>query len=298
MERKSGRGTIRTVAVIAAILAFTPRGGTVLAAGPAASHRNVVIIGIMPSETVKATLEKYQPLMDYLSKKTGMSFEAHPMKSYDGIIEHLKSGEIDGGIFGSFSARKAIASLGSVPLARPEKGGVSGYRGYVIVRKDGGYAKIQDLKGKSFDCVSRETSAGYVFPLALLRESRIRPDTFFSKMTFAGKHEIALAKVLNRESDGAAVKDTVFARLAKSDPRVNAELAVIHKSGLFPDGTVLFRKESPAPLTGAVKKALLGIDKDAAGRAALRSIGADRFLSTDKDDFAYLSKLVKQTEGK
>jgi len=267
-------------------------------AGPAAAGEKPVKIGIMPTETVKALIEKYQPLMDYLSRKVGRPFEVHPLNSYGEVITELKSGEIDGGVLGSFTAHEAISTIGAVPLARPEKGGVSSYRGYVIVRKDSGYKRIEDLKGKSFDFVSRGTSAGYVFPTALLREKKIDPNAFFSRMTFAGRHEISLSKVLNKESDGAAIKDTVFEKLAKSDPRVSAELTVIHKSERFPDGTVLFRKDAPALLVKSVRQALLGIEKDPDGKAVLNSIGADRFIPTDKKDFAYLSKLVKQMEGK
>lgn len=265
---------------------------------PAAAGEKPIKIGIMPTESVRALVEKYQPLMDYMAGKLGRPFELHPIKSYEEIIRELKSGEIDGGVFGSFKAHEARATIGAVPAARPERGGVSSYRGYVVVRKDSGYKKIEDLKGKSFDFVSNGTSAGYVFPLALLRQRKVDPGTFFSGTTYAGKHEIALAKVLNKEVDGAAMKDVVFEKQAKSDPRVNAELAVIHKSESFPDATFLFRKETPASVVKAVRLALLGMDKDPAGKQVLKKAGADRFIPTDKKDFAYLSKLMKQMEGK
>lgn len=268
------------------------------AVDPAAAGEKPVKIGIMPTDTVKALIEKYQPLMDYLARKVGRPFEVHPVNSYDDIIRELNSGEIDGGLFGSFKANEALATIGAVPAARPEKTGNSSYRGIVIVRKDSGFGKIEDLKGKSFDYVSTGTSAGYVFPLALLRQRKIDPGTFFSRTSFAGKHEITLAKVLNKEVDGAAMKDTVFNKLAKSDPRVNAELTILHKSEAFPDATFLFRKETPAALVKAVRNALLGMEKDPAGKPALRSVDADRYILTDKKDFAYLAKLMRQKEGK
>ncbi|GAB4240955.1 MAG: phosphate/phosphite/phosphonate ABC transporter substrate-binding protein [Deltaproteobacteria bacterium] len=284
---------VRSILFLAVMLAMVPP-----ATGFAAGGGKPVKIGILPSQTVKALIEKYQPLMEYLSRKVGRPFEVHPLKSYDDILQELRSGEIDGGVLGSFKAQEALSTIGAVPVARPEKGGVSSYRGYVIVRKDSGRRTIEDLKGKSFDFVSKGTSAGYVFPMALLREKKADPDRFFSRMTFAGKHEIALSKVLNRESDGAAIKDTVLGKMAKSDPRIDREITVIHKSGPFPDGTVLFRKDTPASLVRSVRQALLGIGKDPGGREVLKSLDADRFIPTDRKDFAYLSKLVKRMEGK
>lgn len=270
----------------------------VLSVGTLAAEKNALKIGIVPSEGVKVLLERYQPLMDYLSAKTGRKFDLRPSKSYEEIVAQLKSGELDGGVFGSFTAYEAIRTISAVPVARPEKGGVSSYRGYVIVRKDSGFRKIEDLKGKSFDFVSKETSAGYVFPRTLLKEKGIDPEKFFSRTTFAGKHDIALSKVLNRESDGGAVKDTVFEKLAKSDPRVNSELTVIHKSDKFPDSTLLFRKETPPDLIGSIRKILLGMDKDPAAKPLLSAVGADRYIPTELKDFAYMDKLKKKLESK
>ncbi len=291
MTRNKKR-TVRSVSLRAAAVIF---GIAALAAAPAMTEdAKPVRVGIMPTGTVKALVEKHQPLMEYLSRKAGRPFELRPLTSYDEIIKELKSGEIDGGVFGSFKAHEALTTIGAIPVARAEKGGVSSYRGFVIVRKDSGYGKIDDLKGKSFDFVSTGTSAGYIFPMALLKRKKIDPVTFFSRVTFAGKHEIALSKVLNKESEGAAIKDTVFEKMAMSDPRVNAELIVIHKSERFPDKTILFRKETPAPLIKAVRRTLLGMDKDPAGMPVLRSVDADRYILTDKRDFAYLAKLMRQ----
>lgn len=279
-------------AALALVLALCVTGGA------RAAENKPVRIGIVPSESVKVLLERYQPLMDYLSAKLGRPFELRPSKSYDEIVDKLSTGGIDGGVLGSFVGREALRKIAAVPVARPEKGGVSSYRGFVIARKDGGIRKIEDLKGKTFDYVSQGTSAGYVFPRALLKEKGIDPEGFFSKTTFAGKHDIAPVKVLNRESDGAAVKDLVFEKLAKGDPRVAAELAVIHRSEGFPESTILFRKETPPDLVKAVRQALLAMDKDPAGKPALASIGADRYIPTGAKDFAYLEKLLKQTGGK
>jgi phosphonate transport system substrate-binding protein len=238
-------------------------------------------------------VEKYQPLMDYLSAKIGRPVEFQPVASSQEILRKLGSGDIDGVIIGSGSGAQAIRDLGAVPVARPEKGGISGYRGCIIVRKDGGLKKIEDLKGKRFDYVEEGTSAGYIYPRALLRGKKLDPDAFFGAATFAGKHDIAVMKVLNGESDGASVKEQELERLSRSDPRVAAEILVLSKSGLYPDGTLLFRKGIATATVKAIEKALLGIEKDPEGKAALASAGADRYIPTGKKDFAELIRALR-----
>lgn len=249
------------------------------------------------SDGPKAMVEKYQPLMEYLSAKIGRPVELRVFASTQEIIRNLGSGDIDALIIGSSGGARAIRDLGAVPVARPEKGGVSGYRGCIIVRKDSGLKKIEELKGKRFDYVGRGASAGYIYPRALLAGKKLDPDAFFGAATFVGKHYIAVMKVLNRESDGASVKDQDLEKLSRSDPRVAAEILVLGKSGLYPDGTLLFRRVTSAATVKEVEKVLLGIDKDPKGRAALAAVGADRYIVTGKKDFAELIKamtLVKE----
>ena len=240
----------------------------------------------------KAMIEMYQPLMDYLSAKIGRPIEFHPVASIPESLRKLGSGAIDALILGSSGGARAIRDLGAVPVARPEKGGVSGYRGCIIVRKDGGLKKIEDLKGKRFDYVGKGTSAGYNYPRALLVGKKLDPDAFFGAATFAGQHDIAVMKVLNGVSDGASVKEQDLEKLSRSDPRVAAEILVLQKSGLYPDGTLLFRKGTDEATVKAIEKALRGIEKDPEGKAALASVGADRYIPTGKKDFAELIKVM------
>lgn len=271
---------------------------------PFAEDQAPLKIGARSTSTeARAMLEKYQPLMDYLSAKIGRPVELRlqPFASNPEILGKLGSGEIDAVILGSSGGALAIRDLGAVPVARPEKGGISGYRGCIIVRKDSGYRKIEDLKGKRFDYVEKGTMAGYIYPRSLLvypdgflagKKIRMDLDTFFGRVTFTGKHNISVMKVLNGESDGASVKDRDLETLSRSDPRVQREILVLRRSEMYPDGTLLFRKETAAATVRAVEKALLGIEKDPEGKAALASVGADRFVSTGKKDFALLIRAV------
>jgi len=240
----------------------------------------------------RVLIERYQPLMEYLSAKTGRPVEFHPVVSVPDVHAKLVSGDLDAVILGSSGAARAVRDLGAIPVARPEKGGISGYRGCVIVRKDSKITKIEELKGKRFDYVEKGASAGHIYPRSVLVGRKLDPDAFFGTATFVGKHDIAVMKVLNRESDGASVKEQDFEKLSRSDPRVREEILVLQKSGLYPDGTLLFRKGTAPETVKAVEKALLGIGKDPGGKDALASVGADRYIPTGRKDFAELIKAM------
>ncbi|MBI5905399.1 MAG: phosphate/phosphite/phosphonate ABC transporter substrate-binding protein [Deltaproteobacteria bacterium] len=280
MEKWDGKRAAGAAVVLAAVLVLSMAGGSAIAAG-----QGPVRFGVTISESVDITLKKYQPLMDYLSRKVGRPFEVRPVKSYDDILALMKTGDADVGVLGSIAGSEAIRNGQAVPAARAEKGGVSTYRGYLIVRKDGGAKKVEDLRGKTFDSNGGSASVGKFFPRKLLKDRKLDFDTFFSRVTSSTKHDVVVYKVLDRQADCGTVKDSVFDKLAKSDERVKKEIVIMATSQPFPDGNVMFRKGAAADLEKATREALLGMDKVAEAKPALDALGADRFIPSPAKDY-------------
>lgn len=288
MERKVGRCAARVAAFCAVALVLALGGGAAFAA-----DQGPVRFGVTISESAEITVKKYQPLMDYLSKKVGRPFEVRLAKSYDDILSLMKSGEADAGVLGSIAGSEALHHGQVTPVARGEKGGVSTYKGYLIARKDRGAKKVEDLKGKTFDSNTGSASVGKFFPRKLLKDKKLDFDTFFSRTTSSSKHDIVVYKVLDRQADCGTVKDSVFEKLAKSDERVKKELVILATSQPFPDGNVMFRKGAPADLVKTARKALLGMDKDAEANPALEAVGADRFIPSSAKEYEQLGKMIR-----
>jgi ABC-type phosphate/phosphonate transport system substrate-binding protein len=57
--------------------------------------------------------------------------------------------------------------------------------------------------------------------------------------------------------------------------------------------THFLKKGTSKELVASVRKALLSIDKDPDGKAALAALKADRYIETTPKDFAYVQKLLK-----
>jgi phosphonate transport system substrate-binding protein len=253
-----------------------------------------VRIGVVPALTVTATIRQYQPVVDYLNKKLDIHGQLMPQKDYLTVLEKLRSGELDAGSFGSLLCYRAIKEIGALPLARPEIGGDSTYEGLVFARKDSGITDIYGLKGKVFAYVDTNTSAGYVYPRALLKEKGYDADQFFKEAVFAGKHDAAVLMVLNRKADGGAAKDDVYDRLAKEDPRIGRELRVLHLSAAgFPDRTLAVGKDFDPALAEKLKQALIGMDNNEEGRSALKKAGFDRYIATGTEDFRPLENMLR-----
>ena len=255
-----------------------------------------IVLGLIPELNVFRQVERHTPLANYLSAKVGAPVRLKMLPRYGNIIDSFEQGKMDGAFWGSFTGAMAIRKLGLVPVARPLWiDGTSTYHGVLFVRRDSGITKVSDLKGKSFAFVDRATTAGYLFPLALLREQGITNiDKFFSSYFFAGSHDAAILSVLRKEADAGAAKNTVFQVVAKDDPAVTRDLRILAQSDPVPSNALGVRKDMAPELREKLSKALLGMENDPEGREVLKAYGAARFIPTTAADYNPVFDMAKR----
>lgn len=231
--------------------------------------------------------ERFKLLGEYLSKKTGTEVNFTILSRYGNIIERFGAEKMDGAFFGSFTGALAIEKLGVIPLARPvNPDNTSTYRGLIFVRKDSGIKDVAGMRGKKMAFVEKATTAGYVFPLAYLRENGITDTNhFFGESFFAGSHDAAIYAVLNRKADIGAAKHSIYSRLMKEDPRIEKELLVLSQSPDVPSNGLCVRKGLSGEITKKIKNALLTLHTDPEGGAVLKKFGALRFIDTTVQDY-------------
>lgn len=246
-----------------------------------------LLIGLIPEMNIFKQKQRFRLLGEYLSKKTGVPVEFTILPRYGNIIDNFTTDKMDGAFFGSFTGALAIRKLGVIPLARPVNlDGSSTYHGLMLVRKDSGITSVKEMRGKRMAYVDRATTAGYIFPLAYLREHGVNGESgFFRETFFTGSHDAAIIAVLDGKADVAAAKNSVYDRVAKENPRVAKELTIIEKSASVPSNGLCVRAGLPDDLQKKLKQALLDLETDPAGQAVLAEFGARRFIETTKEDY-------------
>jgi phosphonate transport system substrate-binding protein len=279
-----GKFVLRHLAAVVLLTSF-------FAAAPeeasAAARQTKVLIGIIPEMNVFDQQERFKPLADYLTKKTGVIVQNTLLSRYGNIIDRFASSKMDGAFFGSFTGALAIDRLGVEPLVRPVNlDGSSTYHGYIFARRDSGIKDARDMKGKKMAFVDKATTAGYIFPMAYLRQNGVAdPGNFFGEYYFTGSHDAAIHAVLDRKADVGAAKHSVYDRVRKTDPRVDKELVVLAESAKVPSNGLCVRRDLDKEIKKRLKDALINMDKDPEGRAALEKFGAMRFIETTEADY-------------
>lgn len=155
--------------------------------------------GIPPFQkgrTFNEVRKTYQPMLDWLTEQTGCQFVAVGSASYDDAVENITTGKVHLAELGPVTCVLAMEKNPDIrPLLitlawNPEKTElVDAFLGYIVTLKK--YTEInsvEDLKGKTFAFVAIESSTGYIYPNALLRDKGIDYSQFFGKTHFLGSH--------------------------------------------------------------------------------------------------------------
>jgi phosphonate transport system substrate-binding protein len=243
-------------------------------------------------------MERYEPLGEYLSRKTGTNITFKILRRYGNIIDSFNSSGLDGAFFGSFTYTLAHAKVGVEVLARPVAlDNTSTYYGMIFVRKDSGIRTAQDMKGKRFAFVDRATTAGYLLPLDYFQKHGISDYNHFLKEAyFTGTHEDAIHDVFNKKADIGAAKNTVFQRLASEDPRILKELVVLDRSPEVPENALALRKDIDASVRNLLKESLLNMHLDPDGKQVLERFGALKFIETTNKDYSVVREYAEHVQ--
>jgi phosphonate transport system substrate-binding protein len=151
------------------------------------------------------------------------------------------------------------------------------------------------MKAKRFAFIDKATTAGWLLPLHFFQTHGVDDHrSWLAESYFAGTHEGAIYDVLEKKADIGAAKNTVFNRLASSDPRVSDELMVLTRSPDVPANALCVRKNLDELLKRRLKEALLNMDHDEEGRAVLKDFGATRFIATTEEDYAVVFEFAAE----
>lgn len=257
-----------------------------------------VTIALLPERNVFEQKKRYQPLQAYLSAAVGRPVVFKLLDNYQVIFSEILERRVEGAFFGSMNGAIAQLKGGVEILARPvELSGVSTYTGVVFTKIDSGITRNpSSWRGKRIALVNKATTAGYLYPMSLLRLSGHRddPEAYFKRMTFTGSHDAAILAVFNGEADFGACKNTVYEEYTKLHPEIQRNLTVLATSAEVPSNGLGVRPDLPAELRRSLRDALLGMNGSADGQRALRQFQAQRFIATGAADYEPVFAMAKE----
>jgi phosphonate transport system substrate-binding protein len=250
---------IRRGALIALLVAFAATG-----ASPQSVERSdgACRLGVVSFYNPRLMYLKYQPLVDYLSEKTGRHWDLEVSAAYDLTVTNLCDGMVSAAYLGPFSYVRANELCHAVPVVRLQTGGKATYQSYFMVREDSPLRRLEDLRGKRIGFGAPESTSSHLVPRAMLLKAGLVPGKDII-CDYLLHHERAARSTLVGDVDACAVRDIV------GDKFLQRGLRILARSDPIPNFPFVIRPDAPPEVHDGLVRALVTLPREDPDVAAL-----------------------------
>lgn len=236
-------------------------------------------IGILGGENEADRLRNFQCMVDKLPAAIGVEkVSLFPAADYDGVVQGLLGGTLDYAELGASAFAKVyLAKLDAVEpiLTTVQTDGSTGYYSIMVARKDKGYAKLEDLKGKKLGFADADSTSGYLIPLVTLPEAIGGKSVkeYFAETGFGGGHENLVLEVLKGTFDAGTTWGSGVGEFKDGYTSGNLrkmvdkgilnmdDLVELWRSPLIPNGPIVVRTSLNADMKTKFKDFMVGLPK-------------------------------------
>lgn len=266
-------------------------------------------VQFVPSQAATELESRAKPLEKMLSDRLGIPVHVSMSTDYNTVVEAMKSKKVDVGFLppnGYVLAHKQGAADVLLqaqrygvkqPGGRPTKNLVNTYRAEILVKKGSNIKSWKDLKGKSISIQSPTSSAGYVYPIAELKEKGLDVKKSCKLVTVTGQDQSVL-NVLNGDTDAAFVFEDARTIVKKDNPKIMSQVVPIYFTKPIPNDTISVVPSMSKSFRKKLANAFIDIGKSKKGRKIIESIYTHEGYVTSKDsDFNVVRKYEKIIES-
>jgi phosphonate transport system substrate-binding protein len=150
-----------------------------------------------------------------------------------------------------------------------------------------------DLKGAVFAYSDPYSNTGYLAPRYQVRELGEDPATFFKKTFFTWSHRKAVEAVATGFAQGAAIDSFVWDTLARVHPGLTSQTRIIARSPEYGFPPFVANRTTGPDDVQAMRRALLGMRDDPAGKRLLDRLNIDGFVVGNKRMYDDVAKMMR-----
>lgn len=218
-----------------------------------------IIFGFNPFTNPQSIKDNYTPILENVSSKLGLRARVMIVSNYDALGRSLLNGTIDLGWFSPFAYVSTKKQGNITPLVTTVVNNNSSYLGYIIARKDKKCTSLEDLRGKRFAFVDKQSASGYVYPRAMLLQAGKDPEHFFTETIFCGSHNRVIDAVLDGTADaGGTYSEALEAARLRGLP-VN-DLIVLARTEPIPKDAIAARPGMDPKLLEKIRNLFIQIN--------------------------------------
>ncbi|AMM23974.1 phosphonate ABC transporter substrate-binding protein [Variovorax sp. PAMC 28711] len=221
-----------------------------LGLGMAGAIAQDINFGIISTEATQNLKGDWQPLIDDMSRQTGLKVTAFFAPDYAGVIEAMRFNKVQIGWFGNKSAMEAIdRANGEIFAQMVNADGSQGYYSHLIVNRESPINTLDDVlksaKNLSFGNGDPNSTSGYLVPgFYVFAQNKVDAKTIF-KVTRSANHETNALAVANKQIDVATNNSENLEKIQQRFPEKFKAIKIVWTSPLIPLDPLVMRKDLP-----------------------------------------------------
>ncbi|WP_341280402.1 phosphate/phosphite/phosphonate ABC transporter substrate-binding protein [Paenibacillus sp. FSL H8-0537] len=254
-------------------------------------------VQFVPSQNADTLEAKAKPLEKLLGDKLGIPVKVSVSTDYNTIIEAMASKKVDVGFLPPTAYVLAKEKGAAEVILQAQRFGVNDetgaptdqlvdfYKSLIVVKKDSPIQSVEELKGKKIAYQNVTSSAGFVWPAALLMDKGLNPLSDVQPVTVKG-HDQGVIAVLNGDVDAAAIFQDARNTVMKDYPTVFEDTRVLSFTEAIPNDTISVRSDINADWAAKITQAFIDIGKDTEGHAIIKEIYShEGYVKSDDSKF-------------
>ena len=252
--------------------------------------------GVVPARNALLSAQYWNPILDYVGKKSGTTLEFATKKSSLEYSEAEARGEFDF-VYNNHIFAMSHAAAGYRVIARPAG---KPLHSQIVVPDASPIRTLRELEGQEIGFASKNAFAGYAAPMSALIQAGVTV-----KSVFGGNQEGVMAQLRAGTIPAAGVNSRVMEEYAG---REHWKVRVLWNSEDYLDIPVAVHPRVPDPVAKAVRAVLIGMAHDATG---LKILAASAAVIGQKPPYGFVSaqdaeyknqrevyRLIWKTEGR
>lgn len=254
----------------------------------------VLRFGLIPTESSTQMTDRWQPFFDHIEQCLNVKIKPYNASDYAGIIEAMRFKKIEMAYFGPKSYTHSHERANGWAIAREQMlDGSTGYYGIIITKRGSGIKTMGDAKGKTYAFNDPNSTSGYLVPMThFLKDMRVQPEEYFSRIIFSGSHEASILSVKMGKVNVASTNDLDLARMTEAGKISKDDFNIIWKSDIIPGSPIVIRGDFPYSFVMKLKNCILSFD-DPEGLKKLQLKG---FVETTDSDYDGIRKMIEIKE--
>ncbi len=246
-------------------------------------------VGVLPDQAEAVLRETYAPLLDHLTRATGLETSLVVPDSYGDLLVRFQRGELDLAWFGGLTFTRAAAESGARPLVMRDVD--LHFTSDFIVPAGQAADALDDMRDARLAFGPELSTSGHLMPRAYLIQRGLEPETFFTQVIHSRGHDQTALWIQGGRADLGVLNSVVLGSMLASGALDPARIRVLERTPPYRDYVWATRPGLRDDLRESLLAAFLDLDFTLPEHAAiLARQGGRAYLPATFGDFQEVSE--------